>query len=229
METIGVIGGMSWESSLEYYKLLNQMVKTKLGGLYSAEVLLHSLNFGLIEQMQVKGDWEGLGDILADSAVRLENAGADLLILATNTMHKLAPRIKSEISVPFLHIADAVAKAISEKKLNTVGLLGTKFTMNHDFYHKQLETYNIKTIVPLVKEQDIIHKVIYQELCLGQIDGKSRKQYLSIIDNLVRRGAQGVILGCTEIPMLISQCHTDVILFDSTRLHALAAVEMALT
>ena len=227
MKTIGIIGGMSWESSLEYYRLLNEGVKARLGGLHSAKLLMDSLDFHPIEVLQHQGDWETLGGILASSAVRLETAGADLILLATNTMHKVAPEIERSVRIPLIHIADAAASAIKALRIEKVGLLGTKFTMEQDFYRERLASHGIETVIPGPDDREIVHHVIYNELCLGKIDA-SRNEFLRIIDKLVQAGAGGVVLGCTEIPLLVHQEHVDIPIFDTTKLHVEAALDFAL-
>ena len=228
MKTIGIIGGMSWESSLEYYRLLNEGVKARLGGLHSAKLLMDSLDFHPIEVLQHQGDWETLGGILASSAVRLETAGADLILLATNTMHKVAPEIERSVRIPLIHIADAAASAIKALRIEKVGLLGTKFTMEQDFYHERLASHGIETVIPGPDDREIVHHVIYNELCLGKIEDSSRNEFLRIIDKLVQAGAGGVVLGCTEIPLLVHQEHVDIPIFDTTKLHVEAALDFAL-
>ncbi len=229
MKTIGLIGGMSWESSLEYYRILNEEVKTRLGGLHSASCIMLSVDFAEIEVLQREGRWEESGHVLADAAQRLEAAGADLIILCTNTMHKVADAIQAQIHSPFLHIADAAAHAIQAAGLHTVGLLGTRFTMEEDFYRTRLvEQHGLTVLIPDDAGREIVHQVIYNELVLGKINPESKQHYLDIIAELVAAGAQGIILGCTEIGLLIHPEDTSVPLFDTTRIHAVAAVEAAL-
>jgi aspartate racemase len=229
MKTIGLIGGMSWESSLEYYRLINEGVKERLGGLHSAQCLLFSFDFAEIEALQMAGDWETAGRKLAQAASALERGGADVLVLCTNTMHKLAASIESATRLPFLHIADATAAAIRADGLTTIGLLGTKFTMEHDFYRGRLEErFGLNVLTPEAADRQIIHDIIYNELCLGSIRDESRRAYLTIMDKLAARGAQAVILGCTEIALLVQPAHTAIPLYDTTALHARAAVEWAL-
>jgi aspartate racemase len=229
MKTIGLIGGMSWESSLEYYRLINEGVKAQLGGLHSAQCLLFSFDFAEIEALQMAGDWETAGRKLAQAASALERGGADVLVLCTNTMHKLAASIESATRLPFLHIADATAAAIRADGLTTIGLLGTKFTMEHDFYRGRLEErFGLNVLTPEAADRQIIHDIIYNELCLGSIRDESRRAYLTIMDKLAARGAQAVILGCTEIALLVQPAHTAIPLYDTTALHARAAVEWAL-
>ena len=229
MKTIGLIGGMSWESSLEYYRLINEGVKERLGGLHSAQCLLFSFDFAEIEALQMAGDWETAGRKLAEAASALERGGADVLVLCTNTMHKLTANIEAATHLPFLHIADATAAAIRADGLTTIGLLGTKFTMEHDFYRGRLEErFGLNVLTPDADDRQIIHEVIYDELCLGTIRDESRRAYLTIMDKLAARGAQAVILGCTEITLLVQPAHTAIPLYDTTALHARAAVEWAL-
>jgi aspartate racemase len=229
MKTIGLIGGMSWESSLEYYRIINEEVKARLGGLHSARCIMLSVDFAEIEVLQREGRWEESGRVLVDAAQRLEAAGADLIILCTNTMHKVADAIEAQIHSPFLHIADAAAQAIQAAGLHTVGLLGTRFTMEQDFYRTRLiESHGLTVLIPDDAGREIVHQVIYNELVLGKINLESKQRYLDIIAQLVAAGAQGIILGCTEIGLLIHPEDTSVPLFDTTRIHAVAAVEAAL-
>ncbi|HFC03852.1 MAG TPA: aspartate/glutamate racemase family protein [Nitratifractor salsuginis] len=230
MKTIGLLGGMSWESSALYYRILNEEVKDRLGGLHSARCVMLSVDFAEIERLQMAGEWERAGALLAEEARRIEAAGAEMLLLCTNTMHKLAPQIEAAISIPFLHIADAIGAAIRKAGLQTVGLLGTRFTMEEAFYAARLrEHWDLEVLVPDPAGREIVHKIIYKELVLGIVREESRREYLRNIDGLRRRGAEGIIEGCTEIGMLIGPEHTDVPLFDTTRIHALAAVEAALS
>lgn len=229
MRTIGLIGGMSWESSAEYYRLINEAVKQRLGGLHSARSLLLSVDFAEIEAMQSGGRWNEAGGLLADAARQLERAGADCVVLCTNTMHKVADAITSATALPFLHIADATAAAIHAAGLRRVGLLGTRFTMEQDFYRGRLaEQHGLEVLVPEVTDRAVVNRVIYEELCLGMISAEARAQYRAIIERLIGQGAEGVILGCTEITLLVSQADSAVPLFDTTRLHAGAAVDFAL-
>jgi len=229
MKTIGLLGGMSWESTESYYRLLNQTVKARLGGLHSAKVILHSVDFAEIEQLQHLGEWDKTADILTGAAQGLEKAGADFILICTNTMHLVAPQIQTGINIPLLHIADATAEEIVKEDINRIGLLGTAFTMEEDFYKGQLQDkYHLDVIVPNEEDRKIVHQIIYDELCLGNIKDTSRNEYLRIIDDLVAQGAEAVILGCTEIALLVKPQHTNVKLFDTTRIHALKAVEMAL-
>jgi aspartate racemase len=229
MKTIGLIGGMSWESSTEYYRIINQTVQERLGGLHSAQCILFSFDFQEIEHLQHQGAWEQLTELMIRAAQRLEGAGAELLIICTNTMHKMAEEVQSSVSIPLVHIADATAKAIIEKGLDKVALLGTRFTMEEDFYKKRLrEKYELEVIIPSESNREVIDNVIYTELCRGILHQSSREQFKAIIEKLASNGAQGVILGCTEIPLLIGQRDAEIPLFDTTRIHAQAAVEMAL-
>jgi len=229
MKNIGLIGGMSWESSLEYYRIINETVKQKLGGLHSAECIMYSVDFDEIEKLQHQGKWEDLTKIMIDCAQRLEKAGANLVIICTNTMHKMAEDVESNITIPLLHIADATAERIKEKDFKKIGLLGTKFTMNEDFYKGRLiEKHGIEVIIPNSEEMQIVHDIIYNELCLGEIKETSKEQYKKIIKNLAKKGAEGVILGCTEIPLLIKQEDVEVPLFDTTKIHAEFAVDYAI-
>ncbi|WP_339934006.1 aspartate/glutamate racemase family protein [Vreelandella glaciei] len=230
MRVIGVLGGMSWESSLSYYRALNEGVKAALGGLHSAKIVMVSVDFAEIEAMQQRGDWDAAGELLASAAQGVERAGADCLLIATNTMHKVAPAIEQAITIPLLHIADATALQLQADGINRVGLLGTRFTMEQDFYIGRLEEqFGIKVVVPEQSERDAIHQVIFDELCQGRIEDVSRQRYLAIIDSLYAQGAQAVILGCTEIAMLVSQQDTEVPLYDTTALHVQRAVAWALT
>jgi len=230
MKTIGLIGGMSWESSLEYYRIVNQAMKEKLGGLHSARCVLYSVDFAEIEEAQRAGDWRGAADRLTDAARALERAGAECVVLCTNTMHKVAGDIQAGVRIPLLHIADAAGNAVRAAGMRTVGLLGTRFTMDEDFISRPLtEKFGLRILLPEPVERDIVHDVIFHELCLGIIRPESRNRYVEIIGGLARRGAEGVILGCTEIELLIRAQDTPIPLFPTTRLHALAAVDFALS
>ncbi|UXH37967.1 aspartate/glutamate racemase family protein [Pseudomonas promysalinigenes] len=228
MRTIGLIGGMSWESSIEYYRLINQQVRTRLGPLRSAQLLMYSVDFGPIEQAQHLGRWSDAGAILADAARRLESGGADCVVLCTNTMHKVAEQIQHAINIPFLHIADPTAKAALAAGVTTVGLLGTSFTMEQDFLKDRLKAMGLKVIVPDADARAVVHRIIYDELCIGVINDTSRLLYQQVIDSLAARGAQAIILGCTEIGLLIKSEHSALPLLDTTQLHAQAAVAFAL-
>jgi len=229
MRTIGLLGGMSWESTLNYYRAVNEGMKNALGGLHSAQIAMYSVDFEPIERLQHEGDWEGAARILAKAAQSIESAGADFLLICTNTMHKVAPQIERAITIPVLHIADATAEVLVQNGIETVGLLGTAFTMEQDFYKGRLsEKYGIAVLVPNTEDRTIVHEIIYQELCLGKIEAASKVEYLRIIDLLANQGAEAVILGCTEIGMLVNQCDTQVALFDTTAIHAEKAVEFAI-
>lgn len=229
MKTIGLLGGMSWESTQTYYTLINQGVRARLGGLHSARCVLLSVDFAEIETLQVQGCWQQAGALLAADAQALQRAGADLLLLCTNTMHKVAEVIETAISIPLLHIADATAQAIQTQGLSRIGLLGTRFTMEEDFYRGRLEQrFGLEVIVPESAERDLVHRVIYDELCLGQVCEPSRAAYRQVIAGLAAAGCQGIILGCTEIGLLVKPEDSPVPLFDTTLLHAQAAVEAAL-
>ncbi|MEY3018926.1 MAG: hypothetical protein RL336_2061 [Pseudomonadota bacterium] len=229
MKTLGLIGGMSWESTQTYYQLINQGIKAQLGGLHSAKIALQSLDFAGIAQLQKDGDWDAMAQMLGEAAERLEKSGADVVMICTNTMHKMAPEIAARLSVPLLHIADTTAAAIASQGLKKVGLLGTAFTMEQDFYRGHIQdNFGIEVVIPNAADRDVVHQIIYGELCLGQVNASSRDEYLRIIDSLAAQGAEGVILGCTEIGMLIKQKDTEVPLFDTTPIHAAAAVEFAL-
>lgn len=230
MRIIGLIGGMSWESTVTYYQLINQGVKMHLGGLHSAQIRLHSVDFAEIAALQSAGDWSQMGDILINAAQSLEQAGADSIVICTNTMHKLAPLIATQVSIPLLHIADATGQALVEQGIKHVGLLGTRFTMEQDFYTSRLlEKYGIEVITPDHAGRDAVHQIIYEELCLGQIHVQSKSVYQNVVSELADQGAQGVILGCTEIGLLLQQSDTPVPLFDTTHLHAQMAVNFALS
>lgn len=223
MKTIGLIGGMSWESTIIYYQIINQTVNQKLGGLHSAKCLLYSVDFDEIEKYQTNGEWEKSGDVLAQAAINLEKASADFLVICTNTMHKVAPQIRAKISIPILHIADVTADELEKHNIAKIALLGTKYTMTQDFYKKRLTDRGLEVIIPGEKDIEIVNSVIYEELCLGVISEKSRSEYIRIINELSERGAQGIILGCTEIGLLIKQTDVDTFLFDTTVIHATKA------
>ena len=220
MKTIGLIGGMSWESTVTYYKIINETVKEKLGGLHSAKCILYSMDFQEIEECQANGNWEKSGEILGEAANNLEKAGADFIVICTNTMHKVINQIKEKISIPILHIAEMTAEKILEKGLKNIALLGTKYTMEQDFYKSKLIEKGINVIIPDKNDIEIINKVIYDELCLGTINSNSKKKFLEIVDKLRNKGAEGIILGCTEIGLLIKNEDTDVPLFDTAIIHA---------
>ena len=220
MKTIGLLGGMSWESTVTYYQIINETIKEKLGGLHSARILLYSEDFAEIEKCQSEGDWEKSADILSEAARNLEKAGADFIVICTNTMHKVAPEIQDRIHVPVMHIAEATAEGLKENQITKVALLGTKYTMTQDFYKKKLEENGITVLIPDEKSIEIVNRVIYDELCLGMISSGSREQYLKIIDALALKGAQGVILGCTEIGLLVHQEDTSLPVFDTRQINA---------
>ncbi|PTL38274.1 aspartate/glutamate racemase family protein [Alkalicoccus saliphilus] len=228
MKTLGLLGGMSWESTSEYYRIINKEIQSRLGGLHSASCIIHSFNFAEIALLQQKGEWKALEKILISGAHKLEEAGAEAVILCTNTMHKLAEAVESSINVPFIHIADAAAEAVQKSNLQTVGLTGTFFTMQETFYRDRLKTYGIKTLVPSEQEQELLHKIIFEELCLGIMKETSKEACLDIFLNLENRGAQGIILGCTELPLLLRPEDTRLMLFDTTRLHAEKAAVFSL-
>lgn len=228
MRTIGLIGGMSWESSAEYYRLLNELVRDRLGGLHSARCVLHSVDFAEIEQLQTAGEWERAGEILAAAARGLEAAGAELLLICTNTMHKVAGQVEAAVRVPLLHLADATADAVKARGLTRVGLLGTAFTMEQDFYRERLAGHGLEVLTPDAEGRALVHRVIYDELCLGVVQDESRARYQDVIGELVGAGAEGVVLGCTEIELLIGPGDSPVPVFPTTTLHARAAVEAAL-
>lgn len=228
MKTIGLLGGMSWESSIEYERIINTEVRRRLGGVHSADLIVRSYDFAVIEELQAAGDWDGAGAVLAADARRLQDAGADLVLLCTNTMHLVAPAIEASIDVPFLHLADATARAVSAAGVGAVALLGTRFTMEMDFYRGRLESHGLEVLIPDDDDRTVVHDVIYDELVQGEIRDESRDKYLAVIDRLVAAGAQGVIAGCTEIELLVAPDDVDVPYFPTTRLHALAAVDAAL-
>ncbi|HUV22484.1 MAG TPA: aspartate/glutamate racemase family protein [Gammaproteobacteria bacterium] len=228
MKTIGVIGGMSWESSLLYYRLINQSVRNRLGGLHSARLLMYSVDFAPIEKLQHQGDWDGASSIVIDAARRLEAGGADFFLIASNTMHQVAEAVASAVNIPLLHIADATAQQLLGEHVRRVGLLGTAFTMELDFYRERIEQQGIEIVVPELHDRQMVHDIIYQELCLGKFDEDSREVYLAIIDRLRTQRIDGVILGCTEIGMLIDSRHTDLPLYDTTAIHTAQAVAYAL-
>ena len=229
MKTIGLLGGMSWESTALYYKLINEDIKKQLGGLHSAKVVIYSVDFDEIEKLQHLGAWDETAKILGEAAKNIQNASADFLVICTNTMHKVAPLIRTYIDIPILHIADATGKKLQNENIKKVGLLGTAFTMQQDFYKERIyKNFDIEVLIPSEEDMTIVHKIIYEELCLGLIKEDSKKEYLRIIDSLASKGAQGVILGCTEIGMLVKQADTQVKLYDTTVIHSLEAVAEAL-
>jgi aspartate racemase len=230
MKTIGLIGGMSWESSIEYYRIINEAVRERMGGLHSAKCIMHSVEFEEIRRLQDEGNWAGLTEIMANAARSLKNAGADFVVICTNTMHIMADDVQRQAGIEVLHIADATGQAIEEKGLTRVGLLGTRFTMEKDFYRRRLkEKYGIEAIIPDEGERQEVHDIIFKELCAGIVRPESRERLKAIINGLASRGAQGVILGCTEIPLIIGQKDTPMPVFDTTHIHATAAVRRALS
>ncbi|MCD7994841.1 MAG: aspartate/glutamate racemase family protein [Clostridia bacterium] len=228
MKTIGLIGGMSWESTVPYYQIINEEVKHRLGGLHSAKIILYSVEFDEIEKCQSRGNWEKSGDILGKAAQSLEAAGADFILICTNTMHKVAPQIASMIHVPIIHIADATADELQKNQIEKVGLLGTKYTMTQDFYKKKLIDRGIDVVIPDDTDIDVINDIIFHELCLGKIKEESRIKFQNIIESLKKKGANGVILGCTEIGLLIHQSDSSLPVYDTTLIHAKKAAEIAL-
>ena len=228
MKTIGLIGGMSWESTVTYYKIINETVKERLGGFHSGKILLYSVDFAEIEECQAKEEWEKSAEILSEAAENLEKAGADFIVICTNTMHKVAGKIQENIKIPVIHIADATAHKLKQDGILKTALLGTKYTMTQDFYKEKLRENGIEVLIPEEKDIEIVNHVIYEELCLGKILDSSRKEYIRIIDGLKEKGAQGVILGCTEIGLLISQKDSPLPVYDTTEIHVLSACEKAL-
>jgi aspartate racemase len=229
VKTIGLIGGMSWESTVPYYRLINEEIKERLGGLHSAKVILYSVDFHDIERLQHSGDWAAAGALLAGAAQAVERAGADFLVLCTNTMHKVAPAIEAAVRIPLLHIADATAAEITAAGCSTVGLLGTRFTMEQGFYKDRLhQGHGLRVLTPGERDRELVHRVIYDELCLGKVIDPSRAEYRRIMAELVSQGAEAIILGCTEITLLVVQSDSAVPLYDTTRIHARKAAEWAL-
>lgn len=228
LKTIGLIGGMSWESTAEYYKIVNEEVKHRLGGLHSAKCLLYSVDFEEIERYQAEDRWVEAGSLLGDAAHSLERAGADFIVICTNTMHKVMEHIEEKIDIPILHIADATANQINKSNIGTIGLLGTKYTMEQNFYKSRLESNGIKVLTPNPLEREMINKVIYEELCVGNIQQSSREYYRQVIKNLIDAGAEGIVLGCTEIGLLVKPEDSEVPLFDTTVIHAVESVNLAL-
>ncbi len=230
MKIIGLIGGMSWESSLEYYRIINERIKEKLGGLHSAKSLMYSVDFEEVEKLQQQGKWDEATKLMIDAAKKLERGGADFVVICTNTMHKMAEEMQQSIKIPILHIVDSTAEKIKAAGYKKIGLLGTKFTMEEDFYRGRLtEKYKLEVLIPDEAERQDVHDVIYKELCLGITQQNSKNRFKTIIDNLLKRGAEAVILGCTEIPLLIKQKDVSIPLFDTTRIHAESAVDFALS
>ena len=229
MKTIGLIGGMSWESTASYYRIINETIKEQLGGLHSAKILLYSVDFAEIEECQANGNWDKSAKILSDIAKCLEVAGADNIVICTNTMHKIAPQIEKEINIPIIHIAQVTANAINELGLKKIALLGTKYTMTQDFYKQKLIDSGIEVFIPKDEDIEIVNDIIYDELCLGKINSKSKDKLIEIIEYLKSEGAQGIILGCTEIGLLISQDDTDLPVFDTTEIHARQVALLAIS
>ena len=230
MKTIGLIGGMSWESTEYYYRRINETVRQRLGGLHSAQILLYSVDFAAIEKLQHAGDWDAAAGILSRAAQSLESGGADFFLICTNTMHKVAQAVEQAVSIPLLHIADATASILKQDQVSRIGLLGTAFTMEQDFYKGRLSRrHDIEVIVPGTADRIIVHDIIYQELCLGEVKPASKRVYLQIIDGLMSQKVDGIILGCTEICMLVDQSDTTAKIYDSTAIHALQAVDLALS
>ena len=228
MKTIGMIGGMSWESSIEYYRIVNQTVKEKLGGLHSAKSVMYSVDFAEIETLQREGRWDQATQAMITAARHVESGGADFVVICTNTMHKMADDVEAAIGIPLLHIADATAEAIKARGLSKIGLLGTKFTMEEDFYRGRLvEHHGLNVLIPETEDREVAHRVIYDELVLGNIKSESREVYKKIIEKLIAAGAQGIILGCTEIGLLVKDEDSSIPLFDTTYIHAVSAVEYA--
>lgn len=230
MKVIGLLGGMSWESSIEYYRIINETVRERLGGLHSAVSMMHSVDFAEIEELQMQGAWKEAGEALAKAAADLQAGGADCVVLCTNTMHKVADAITSAITIPFIHIADPTADAIKAARINNIALLGTDFTMSQSFYKGRLiEQHGLNVLVPNDEDRATVHRIIYEELVIGQINAKSKQAYIKIIDRLTKAGAEGVILGCTEIGLLVKAEDCSIPVFDTTLIHAEAAVDFALT
>ena len=228
MKTIGMLGGMSWESTSTYYRAINEGIRNTLGGLHSAKIVLYSVNFEEIEKLQHANDWNATAVVLIQAAQAVEAADADFLLICTNTMHKVAQQIEAAISIPLIHIADATAEQLLKDGVGKVGLLGTRFTMEQEFYRERLtQRFGIEVLIPERSERELVHRVIYDELCLGKIEANSRSEYQSIISNMANRGARAVILGCTEIALLVQQQHTDTPLYDTTQLHCDKAVRAA--
>lgn len=229
MKIIGLIGGMSWESSIEYYRIINELVRQRLGKLYSAKSIMYSVNFAEVEALQAQGDWEKATQLMIDAARRVQAGGAQVVLICTNTMHLMAEEVQAHIDIPLIHIADAAAQAVKAAGLDKVALLGTRFTMEQDFYRGRLQdVHMLRVLIPDEPEREIIHRVIYDELVAGEINERSKTKFLSIIQQLVTQGAQGVVLGCTEIPLLVKQADVTVPVFDTTAIHAAAAVDFAL-
>lgn len=228
MKTIGLIGGMSWESTVTYYQILNETVKQQLGGFHSAKILLYSVDFAQIEEQQITGQWEESAKLLGDAAEKLEKAGADLLLICTNTMHKVAPQVQQRVSIPLLHIAELTADALTQAGITKVGLLGSTYTMKQDFYKAKILEAGIDVVIPNESDMEMVNHVIFHELCMGIISEESRQKYAAVIADLKERGAQGVILGCTEIGLLVTQADSPLPVFDTTRIHAEKAALFAI-
>jgi len=228
MRTLGLLGGMSWESTLPYYRIVNERVRERLGGLHSARLVLYSVDFAEIERLQHAGDWTAAGRVLADAAYALQRAGAEALVICTNTMHRVLEAIEETVDIPVLHIADSTARRMRAQGVKTIGLLGTRFTMEHDFYSGRLEENGFVVLTPDAAQRADVHRIIYDELCLGTIEDTSRERYRAIMADLVRRGAEGIILGCTEICLLVGAADTSVPVFDTTRIHAEDAADWAI-
>lgn len=230
MKTIGLIGGMSWKSTVEYYRIINELTNERLGAHHSAKMILYSLDFEEVAALQYNGEWDKAAEIIADAAKKVERAGADLILICTNTMHKIADQVQSRLQIPLIHIIDATAEAIKRMKVNKVGLLGTKFTMEEDFYKDRLKgRHGIEIVIPDPEDRERINEIIYNELCLGIIRESSRNLLKTVINKLTKKGVEGVILGCTELPLIIEKKDSPVPIIDTTRIHAEKAVEMALT
>jgi len=228
MRTLGLLGGMSWESTLPYYRIVNERVRERLGGLHSARLVLYSVDFAEIERLQHAGDWTAAGRVLADAAYALQRAGAEALVICTNTMHRVLEAIEETVDIPVLHIADSTARRMRAQGVKTIGLLGTRFTMEHDFYSGRLEENGFVVLTPEAAQRADVHRIIYDELCLGTVEDTSRERYRGIMADLVRRGAEGIILGCTEICLLVGAADTSVPVFDTTRIHAEDAADWAI-
>ena len=228
MKVIGLLGGMSWESTVTYYQVINNMVKERFGGLHSAKIILYSVNFAEIEACQAKGDWEKSTDILRDAAIKLEKAGADFIVICTNTMHKVVPDLQKSIGIPFVHIADATAEKLQKSSIKKAALLGTKYTMTQNFYRERIENKGIEVLIPNEEDIETVNRIIYTELCRGEIKNDSRTQYIDIIEKMQKQGAQAVILGCTEIGLLIKQEDSPLPVFDTAYIHAQAAALKAM-
>ena len=228
MKTVGLIGGMSWESTITYYQLLNEGVKDALGGLHSAKILLYSVDFFEIESLMSRGEWDKAADLLGGVAARLEQAGADMILICTNTLHKVAPQVQARIRVPLVHIAEAAAEALKTQGITRVGLLGTKYTMTQEFYRDKLVERGIEVLIPEGKDIDLVNRVIFEELCLGIVKAESRAEYLRVIKTLQARGAEGILLGCTELGLIVASEDVTLPLFDTTEIHAKRALTLAL-